>query len=240
MQSPTDYFVQSLPHLNLSDLVHFLNDPNLGGLLGQIIQSQPPETRFVLVDGLNVINNVSFLRSIIDNIRNFYLFEQIYQRCFQNLPRWEFSNFLEGRIEALPRTVKINLIQCLTLTLIPELYGDLHLIVVTGNQEGRNNVIPVGQRLTWIDISGHRIDGRLEVDDLLIAFLIYYLWIQQQREVIIWSRDHYDFMNAIEPRWPEIRQYLNGVLFESSDSWREKWNFIRAQFHNLADFRARS
>lgn len=240
MESPTDYFVQALPHANLSDLVQFLTNPVLGQTLSYIIRSQPPNTRFVLVDGLNVINSHNFLRDIVDNRDEFYLFQQIYKRCFQKLPRQELSNFIEGQIEALPRQVKINLIRCLTLTLIPELYGDLHLIVITGTQDGTSNVVSLNPQLTWVNIMGHRIEGNLEVDDLLVAFLVYYLAIQENRPTMIWSRDQYAFMDAIAPDWPQIRQNLNGVLVETSDSPTGKWDFIPARSYNLMDFRARS
>jgi hypothetical protein len=240
MQLPTDYFVQALPHANLNDLIQFLTNPVLGGSLSQIIRAQPPKTRFVLVDGMNIINSPGFLRSIVDNREDFYLFQQIYTRCLQRLPRFELSEFIEGQIEALPRKIKINLIRCLTLTLTPELYGDLHLIVITGTEGKQSNMTQVTPHLTWINIGGHRIEGNLEVDDLLLAFLVYYLAIQERRPTLIWSRDQYAFMEAIAPDWPKIRQTLNGVLFETSDSPTGKWDFIPVRTHRLMDFRARS
>jgi hypothetical protein len=235
MTLPVDYFIRALPHVNLDDLVTFLNSPDLGGRLSQIIGKASPQTRFVLVDGLNVVNTIPFLRSIIDNRNQFQLFQQMYRRCFQQLPRGDFGDFLDGQIQALPRRVKINLIRCLTLTLMPHLYHDLHLLVITGNEDGRNQVIPITSNLTWIDISGRRVEGSLEVDDLLVAFLLYYLAIQQQRPVLIWSRDQYAFMETIAPEWAAIRQSSNGILFEPTDSPTGKWDFVRARGDKLVD-----
>lgn len=201
------------------DLSRFLLSP-AGSLLNQFISSASPDDSFILLDGLNIIHNRAFLRSIVENLDSLH-------PILKTLPRSLGEYLFEGgSIDlALPsRRHKIGLVRSIFYTLHTQIPSHQRMILITSSVEFPDHTLVVSPNLVFVTIQGSRQYGQLNSDDELIVYLTYeFLTQYKSRRLLLLSGDrytqwHHEF--GLPPKeWLRLRDELNGVLIARGNQW---------------------
>lgn len=220
-----------LPSAEFTAVRAFLTDQIHRDRLFHFIERGAPDDTFILIDGLNLINNREFLTHIVTSALCFpdepgnSWFTDVTLNYFTTLSRSFGAYLFENEdidICMSDRSRKIGMIRAIFFSLLPYLLPSYKMILITGSSRDSSSVIQVSNQLLFVLIQGERTSTGLECDDLLLLYLVQELHLCSKRGLIL-SGDYYnnfrENFSMSRTEWRRFRKSINAVLSYTSSGW---------------------